>query len=96
MVFAASPQQRALVHYAFGLIAAFPRICFVRHCEERSDVAISKQMLGMTTDAFKPKVYNSEKNNYSLLITLYSLIKKLSTLSSQLSTFYYLCPHYDE
>ena len=38
----------------------FPRICFVRHCEERSDAAISKQMLGMTI-YYKPKVYYFEK-----------------------------------
>ncbi len=38
----------------------FPRICFVRHCEERSDAAISKQMLGMTI-YYKPKVYDFEK-----------------------------------
>ena len=39
----------------------FPRICFVRHCEERSDAAISKQMLGMTI-YYKPKVYYFETN----------------------------------
>ena len=50
--------RRVCCGLGFLFDAAFQRIRFVRHCGERSDAAISKQMLGMTI-YYKSKVYNS-------------------------------------
>ena len=56
----------------------FPRICFVRHCEERSDAAISKQMLGMTI-YYKPKVYYFEKKSWQVATIFFTLASPLSS-----------------
>ena len=54
-------------------------------------MAKSKKNLSTLTAAIKPRAE-------LILIELCrgKAVKKISNFNSQLSTFYYLCPHYDE
>lgn len=49
-----------VVHFRLALkkVFDFLAVCFGGHCKERGDMAISKQMLGITI-FYKPTVYNS-------------------------------------